>query len=81
MTNKMDGVAEGITTTAAVWDQARKLNLEMPITERIYQVLYCDVKVDDAVAEILGASCKHELAGKRWKLFSFMGKRGRSSTR
>jgi len=74
----MDGVAEGITTTAAVWDQARKLNLEMPITQRIYQVLYCDATVEDAIAEILGACYKHELAGKRWKLFSFQGKRGRS---
>jgi glycerol-3-phosphate dehydrogenase (NAD(P)+) len=81
ITAKMDGVAEGITTTAAVWDQARKLNLEMPITQRIYQVLYCGAKVDDAVAEILGASSKHELAGKRWKLFSFLGKRERSRAR
>ncbi len=75
ITSKMDGVAEGVTTTAAVWDQARKLNLEMPITERIYQVLYCDGKVEDAIADILGASYKHELAGKRWKLFSFTRKR------
>jgi glycerol-3-phosphate dehydrogenase (NAD(P)+) len=78
ITSKMDGIAEGVTTTAAVWDQARKLNIEMPITERIYQVLYCDAAVDDAVAEILGASYKHELAGKRWRLFSFINKRGHS---
>ena len=77
ITGKMDGVAEGITTTAAVWDQARKLNLEMPITEHIYRVLYCDEGVDDAITEILGASYKHELAGKRWKFFSFTRRRGR----
>ncbi len=71
ITAGMDGVAEGVTTTAAVWDQAQKLDMEMPITQKIYEVLYCGAAVDEAVPEILGASYKHELAGKRWKLFSF----------
>ncbi len=66
----MSGVAEGVTTTRAVWDQAKKLNLEMPITEKIYQILYEDAQVCDAIPEILGTSCRHELAGRRWKLFS-----------
>ena len=64
------GVAEGITTTASVWDQAKKLNLEMPITEKIYNILYKDAAVCDVIPEILGTSCRHELAGRRWKLFS-----------
>ena len=80
ITQRMDGVAEGITTTAAVWDQACKLNLEMPITERMYQVLYGEASVRDAIAGILGASYKHELAGKRWKLFSFRGRRGKNGS-
>jgi glycerol-3-phosphate dehydrogenase (NAD(P)+) len=66
----MTGVAEGVTTTAAVWDQAKKLNLEMPITEKIYRILYEDAAVCDVIPEILGTSCRHELAGRRWKLFS-----------
>ena len=66
----MTGVAEGITTTAAVWDQAKKLNLEMPITEKIYNILYKDAAVCDVIPEILGTSCRHELAGRHWKLFS-----------
>jgi len=77
ITQSMDGVAEGVTTTAAVWDQARKLNLEMPITQHIYDVLYGETKVSDAIAGVLGASYKHELAGKRWKFFSFFGKKAR----
>jgi glycerol-3-phosphate dehydrogenase (NAD(P)+) len=77
ITKDMEGVAEGITTTAAVWDQASKLSLEMPITERMYQVLYCNARVDRAITEILGATSKHELAGRRWRLFSFLGKRAR----
>jgi glycerol-3-phosphate dehydrogenase (NAD(P)+) len=62
----MTGVAEGVTTVAAVWDQARKLNIEMPITEKLFHVLYEDAPVCDVMAEILGTSCRHELAGRRW---------------
>ena len=68
--NSMVGVAEGVTTTAVVWDQATRLNLEMPITEKMYQILYQDASVHDVIPEILGTSCRHELAGRRWKLFS-----------
>ena len=71
----MTGVAEGITTTAAVWSQAKKLNLEMPITEKIYNILYKDAAVCDVIPEILGTSCRHELTGRHWKLFS-RGRRG-----
>jgi glycerol-3-phosphate dehydrogenase (NAD(P)+) len=66
----MTGVAEGVTTAAAVWDQAQKLNLEMPITEKIYRILYEGAAVCDVIPEILGTACRHELAGRRWKLFS-----------
>jgi len=66
----MAGVAEGVTTTAAVWDQAQKLNLEMPITEKIHHILYDGAQVRDVIPEILGTSCRHELAGRRWNLLS-----------
>ena len=75
ITKTMDGVAEGVTTAAAVWDQARKLNIEMPITKHIYQILYNEAPAKDAIAQILGASYKHELAGKHWNFFSFFGKK------
>jgi glycerol-3-phosphate dehydrogenase (NAD(P)+) len=71
----MTGVAEGVTTTAAVWDQAKKLNMEMPITEKIYHILYDNAAVCDVIPEILGTSCRHELVGRRWKLFSTRHKR------
>jgi glycerol-3-phosphate dehydrogenase (NAD(P)+) len=71
----MTGVAEGVTTTAAVWDQAKKLNMEMPITEKIYHILYDNAAVCDVIPEILGTSCRHELVGRRWKLFSTRRKR------
>jgi glycerol-3-phosphate dehydrogenase (NAD(P)+) len=78
--SSMTGVAEGVTTTAAVWDQAKKLNLEMPITEKIHRILYEGAAVCDVIPEILGTSCRHELAGRRWKLFSGRSKHKRMET-
>ena len=75
ITTSMAGVAEGVDTTAAVWDIAQKLGLEMPITEKLYQVLYNGVDARKVITELLGTKGRHELAGKRWKLFSFFKRR------
>jgi glycerol-3-phosphate dehydrogenase (NAD(P)+) len=78
ITNSMVGVAEGVSTTVAVWNQARQLELEMPITEKIYQVLYNGVEPCQAIIELLGAGGRHELAGRKWRLFSFFRHRRHS---
>ena len=70
ITESMTGVAEGVTTTLAVWNLARQLGLEMPITEKIYQVLYKGADLRQVIIELLGAEGKHELAGRKWRLFS-----------
>jgi glycerol-3-phosphate dehydrogenase (NAD(P)+) len=66
----MNGIAEGVSTTVAVWNLARQLQIEMPITEKIYQVLYNGAKPHQAIIELLGTEGRHELAGRRWRLFS-----------
>jgi len=71
ITASMAGVAEGVSTTVAVWNLAQQLGLGMPITEKIYQVLYNGVEPRQAIVELLGAGGRHELAGRRWRLFSF----------
>jgi len=71
ITASMAGVAEGVSTTVAVWNLAQQLGLEMPIAEKIYQVLYNGVEPRQAIVELLGAGGRHELAGRRWRLFSF----------
>jgi glycerol-3-phosphate dehydrogenase (NAD(P)+) len=71
ITASMAGVAEGVSTTVAVWNLAQQLGLEMPIAEKIYQVLYNGVEPRQAIVELLGAGGKHELAGRKWRLFSF----------
>jgi glycerol-3-phosphate dehydrogenase (NAD(P)+) len=68
--DSMNNVAEGITTTLVAWNLAQQLELEMPITENIYLVLYKDADPRQALVKLLGAEGRHELAGRRWKLFS-----------
>ena len=68
ITSAMVGVAEGVATTAAVNDMAKELNLEMPIAEKMYQVLYNGADARQVITEILGAKGRHELAGRRWDL-------------
>ena len=71
ITDPMNGVAEGVSTTLVAWNLAQEMGLEMPITEKIYQVLYAGVDPRQAAAELMAAEAKHELAGRKWKLFSF----------
>ena len=74
----MTGIAEGVSTTVVAWKLAQRLGLEMPITEKIYQVLYEGLAPRQVIIEILGTKGRHELAGRKWKLFSFFRHRRRS---
>jgi glycerol-3-phosphate dehydrogenase (NAD(P)+) len=71
ITGSMSGVAEGVTTTLVAYNLAQQLKLEMPITEKIYRVLYQGLGPKDAALELMEANVKHELSGRRWRLFSF----------
>jgi glycerol-3-phosphate dehydrogenase (NAD(P)+) len=50
----MTQVAEGINTTAAAVALAGKLGVEMPITQAVYNVLFNEVPIDQAVSELMG---------------------------
>jgi glycerol-3-phosphate dehydrogenase (NAD(P)+) len=75
ITKGMDGVSEGVYTTKVAWTLARQLGLEMPITEKIYRVLYENLSPQEAAAELLQAPVNHELTGRKWELFSFLKRR------
>ncbi|MGD9115908.1 MAG: NAD(P)H-dependent glycerol-3-phosphate dehydrogenase [Dehalococcoidia bacterium] len=66
----MDGVAEGVPTTVVAHKLAKQFELEMPITEKLHKVL--DGKLDPLKAsiELMEAEARHELMGRRWRLFS-----------
>lgn len=72
ITRSMSGLAEGVTTALAVWNLAKQRGLEMPITEKICQVLYEGLDPRQASSDLMMAEVKHELAGRRWRLFSYL---------
>jgi len=55
-------VAEGIHSARACHDLARRLGVEMPITEEVHAVLYADRSPQDAVERLMGRRLKRELA-------------------
>ena len=75
----MNGVAEGVTTTLVARNLAHNLGLEMPITERVYRVLYENADSRQVAVEMMGGNARHELAGRKWRLFSFFRRGKRSS--
>ena len=49
----MGMIVEGVSTTKATYELAQQLEVEMPITETIYNVLYNDEDVQQATKEIM----------------------------
>lgn len=66
----MSGVAEGVSTTIVAYSLSKQFELEMPITEKIYKVLYEGLDPKKASMELMEAQARHELMGRRWRLFS-----------
>lgn len=53
-------VVEGYRNTKEVMALAQRYHVEMPITEQIYQVLYCNKAAKEAALSLLGRSSKDE---------------------
>jgi len=53
-------VAEGVRTTKSVVALARKLNIEMPIAEKMYSVLYEGRRPQDAIHDLMERKLKEE---------------------
>ncbi len=59
----MSMVAEGVKTSKSVYELAKKYNVEMPITEQVYRVIYKGMEPGEAVRELMMRPPKHELHG------------------
>jgi glycerol-3-phosphate dehydrogenase (NAD(P)+) len=57
---EMHMVAEGVKTTQSAYSLARRLNVDMPITEKVYQILYEDKPARHAVMELMARDLKSE---------------------
>ena len=75
ITASMTGIAEGVNTTIAARNLARQRGLGMPVTEKIYQVLFEGADPHQVVAEITSAEASHELAGQNWEFLPFSHRR------
>ena len=53
-------VVEGVYTTQAAYDLSQKMGIEMPITEAIYQILYDDLSVGQAITSLMNRRGKSE---------------------
>jgi glycerol-3-phosphate dehydrogenase (NAD(P)+) len=58
---QMGMVVEGVRTTMAAYQLAKKMNIEMPITEGLYQVLFEGAKPKDVVDQLMNRGKKHEM--------------------
>jgi len=59
--DEMQMVAEGVKTTNSAWRLAQKIDVEMPILEQIYNVLYKNKPCSEAVKDLLARNQKEEL--------------------
>lgn len=60
--HSIDQVIEGYRNTKEVWQLAQNYQVEMPIVDQIYQILYCGKDPKQAAADLLGRHQKNELS-------------------
>ncbi|MCC5940915.1 MAG: NAD(P)H-dependent glycerol-3-phosphate dehydrogenase [Balneolaceae bacterium] len=61
ITSGMNMVAEGVKTARSVHQWSKKNNVEMPITEAVYKVLFKNMDPKDAVNELMTRNAKDEI--------------------
>lgn len=58
---KVGMVVEGIYATRAAYDLSKKLDVDMPIVDELYKVLYQDADAKEAVKSLMLRARKHEM--------------------
>lgn len=61
ITSGMNMIAEGVKTTKSVHQWSRRNNIEMPITEAVYKVLFEKMDPKDAVNQLMTRNAKDEI--------------------
>jgi glycerol-3-phosphate dehydrogenase (NAD(P)+) len=57
---EMTAVAEGVATTRLVHQMARENGVEMPVTEQVYEVLFKNKPVEQAIRDLMTRDAKAE---------------------
>jgi len=58
--SELGSVAEGVKTTKAVCELAKKLEIEAPVSEIIYEAVYTDISPDQVVLKLMNRQLKGE---------------------
>jgi glycerol-3-phosphate dehydrogenase (NAD(P)+) len=58
---EMRQVAEGVITAKSIYSLSRKMDVEMPISEQVYRVLYEEKDPLHVVRELMDRDLKHEM--------------------
>lgn len=61
ITSGMNMIAEGVKTAKSVTQWSRRNNVEMPITDAVYKVLFENMNPKDAVNELMTRNAKDEI--------------------
>ncbi|UCD86086.1 MAG: NAD(P)H-dependent glycerol-3-phosphate dehydrogenase [Deltaproteobacteria bacterium] len=59
--SRMKMIAEGVKTAKSAYELSRRYQVEMPITEQVYLILYRNKKPERAVSDLMGRDLKTEL--------------------
>ena len=54
------GTVEGYTCSKVAWELCKHTNVDMPITEQLYEILFCNKNVKDALTDLMKRPKKHE---------------------
>ena len=58
--NELGSVAEGVKTSKALCEIAKKYNLEVPLSEAIYEALYTDITPVEVMQKLMNRKLKEE---------------------
>lgn len=59
--SRMNMIAEGVRTTKSVYDWSKKMNVEMPITEAVYSILFENTDPKDMLYDLMTRNPKEEI--------------------
>ena len=58
--NELGSVAEGVKTSKAVCELAKKLNIEVPISSAIYEAVYTNITPQELLDKLMNRKLKGE---------------------
>ena len=58
--NELGSVAEGVKTSKAVCELAKKLGIETPLSQAVYDAVYTDITPEEILNKLMSRELKEE---------------------